>query len=257
MAPAMRLPQLKVTKKNEKNTDKPVLLVAGGREPGENWLRQTAAVFDKIWAVDKGLEYCMKAGLVPDVYIGDGDSVDEKGLRWADEKGVEVLGFSPEKDWTDLQLALHEAGRRIAGATVLVTGAWGGRFDHLLSAVFSLTWSFKWGVLPMGMADEKETLLFLNGPARARLEFYERPYDLSLLSLSSKCEGVSITGVRWELEDTVLLIEEPYAVSNEVLLSSGVKCGVVEISVEKGMLGLYLNFYQPGVEKEDCARQPS
>jgi thiamine pyrophosphokinase len=101
------------------------------------------------------------------------------------------------------------------------------------------------------MADEKEVLLLLQGGGRVSLEFLETPFNLSLLALSPRCLGVSISGVRWELDRTELRLDEPYAVSNEVLPEDERIGGGVEVSLDKGLLGLYLDFWSEK-GKEDC-----
>jgi thiamine pyrophosphokinase len=106
------------------------------------------------------------------------------------------------------------------------------------------------------MADEKEVLLLLQGRSRFLLEFLEAPFNLSLMALSPRCLGVSISGVRWELDRSELRLDEPYAVSNEVLPEDERSGGRVEVSLDKGLLGLYLDFWSKK-EKEDCSKQPS
>lgn len=235
------LPQV-VISGDSRWSEKPLILVAGGRKPDMAWLRGAAAMKRGIWAVDKGLEYCMEAHLVPDLYVGDRDSVSDDAFRRASRKGTELMEFPSAKNRTDLQLALSEAGERFPGAPVLVTGAWGGRFDHMFSAVFSLVWSLRWNVVPWGVADEKEILLLLYGPVSVSLEFTRIPRNLSLFSLSEECCGVSAGGVRWGLEDANLVLEEPYAVSNVVLPGGTGGNEKVGLSVGEGLLGLYLDF---------------
>jgi len=250
MSVKLRLPQVEVCRDGEVET-KPLLMVAGGRQVNGDWLRRTSSACRAVWAVDRGAAYCREAGLIPDLYVGDKDSAHGKVLQWLVEADVETLEFPAGKDLTDLQLALQEAGKRFQDVSVLVTGSWGGRFDHLMSAVYSLVSLCGRGFSPWGMADEKEVLLLLQGPGRVSLEFPEAPVNLSLLALSPRCLGVSISGVRWELDRTELRLDEPYAVSNEVLPEDERNGGGVEVSLDKGLLGLYLDFWSKKT-KEDC-----
>jgi thiamine pyrophosphokinase len=242
MAIKLRLPQVDACTPTA-TMEIPVLLVAGGRSPDVRWLRSVAQTSCATLAVDKGAEYCKKAGLVPHLYVGDKDSADMEVLQSVSEAGVEMLEFPSEKDLTDLQLALSETAERFPGSGVLATGVWGGRFDHLFSAVFSMVWSCKWGLSPLGMADEKEVLLFLQGPERIILEFREIPRNFSLLALSGRCGDVSVEGVRWELHGEEILLDEPYAISNEVLHSGVGNKDKVEICFGEGMLGVYMDFW--------------
>jgi thiamine pyrophosphokinase len=99
-------------------------------------------------------------------------------------------------------------------------------------------------------------LLLLQGRGRFLLEFLEAPFNLSLMALTPRCLGVSISGVRWELDRSELRLDEPYAVSNEVLPEDERRGGRVEVSLDKGLLGLYLDFWSKKGQ-EDCSRQPS
>ncbi|MBC7077195.1 MAG: thiamine diphosphokinase, partial [Synergistales bacterium] len=84
-----------------------VLLVAGGREPQISWL-QEAAKRHRVWAVDRGVESCMRAHVLPELVIGDSDSGSPKAWEWARSVGAEVHKFPRDKDLTDLQLALRQ-----------------------------------------------------------------------------------------------------------------------------------------------------
>ena len=76
---------------------------------------------------DGGLQKVRKLGLPCDLLIGD---MDSGGLEETGE-GTEQIRLPAEKDFTDTQSCLEEAVRRGCDAIVL-TGASGGRLDHLL-----------------------------------------------------------------------------------------------------------------------------
>ena len=70
--------------------------------------RNGAGAFDAVIAVDGGFASLAAAGCVPDLALGDFDS-----LGYVPE-GVEVLVFPPEKDASDMELALGEVlSRRV------------------------------------------------------------------------------------------------------------------------------------------------
>lgn len=68
--------------------------------------RNGAGAFDAVIAVDGGFTSLADVGCAPDLAIGDFDS-----LGYVPE-GVEVLVFPPEKDASDMELALGEAVAR-------------------------------------------------------------------------------------------------------------------------------------------------
>jgi len=212
----------------------PLLMVLGGRAPAPGWLAEFG--FRKeVWAVDKGIDLCRRAGIVPRRLIGDKDSADPNAWRWAVENGVFVAEYESEKDLTDFQIALslvkEEGGR--GRRPVFVTACFGGRFDHLWSAVVSFLHASD-GYLPVGMADDSEGMFFINGPGVCEFVFDEAPEAVSLIPFSCECRGVCLSGVRWPLKDAVLEYEMPYSISNR--LDHRLRAG---LSAESGLVGFY------------------
>lgn len=116
---------------------KRLLLVLGGRAPATSWLQQMGRNLP-VWAIDHGLDACRAASIVPQRLIGDGDSAHPDSWDWAKKQGVPIDKYQREKDDTDTQLALRTASEAAHGqATLLLTGAFGGRFDHAYSTIFS------------------------------------------------------------------------------------------------------------------------
>jgi len=92
---------------------------------------------DVVIAADGGLHAVTARGWVPDLVVGDMDSVDVDVLAAAQERGAAVDRHDVAKDETDLELALDAARR--AGVTdlhVVVRGD--GRLDHQLANLMVL-----------------------------------------------------------------------------------------------------------------------
>lgn len=99
-------------------------------------LRSLASSGLTVLAVDGGLSACAQAGVVPDVLIGDLDSVPPGGLD-ALEATVAVERYPADKDVSDLDLALEHV-LASGGVRAVVTRACGGRLDHQLAVIGSL-----------------------------------------------------------------------------------------------------------------------
>lgn len=222
----IHLPQLSL-KFSTPWPDKELLLCGGGRRPEEKWLQQ-AANNRVLWCIDHGIDCCRREKLLPARLIGDGDSADNASWQWAAANNVPIAKFPPEKDFTDTQLALDMAAQEQAG--IILTGAFGGRLDHLYSTAFTLANS------PINaiMSDEQETLLFISGGETVEMHFAYAPKALSLLSFSSECTGVNISHVKWPLSNVTLKQSFPYSVSNEIQENP------VTVSVAQGILGIYI-----------------
>lgn len=209
-----------------------LLLVAGGRRPAAGWLAQAAGRYP-VWCVDRGIEVCRESQIRPERLIGDGDSAAGAGWAWGRKLGIPVDRYPPEKTLTDLQLALQTAGLVYGEAMVVVTGVWGGRFDHAFSNIHSLKGGEKFGLWGCCAADEKEALILLKGGESAEIKVTAPPQVVSLLPLARQCAGVCIDGVHWPLDGVVLQDSLPYAISNRW---SGRQ---MTISVKTGWLGIY------------------
>lgn len=212
------------------------LLVSGGRAPDESWLRASAAG-RMVCCVDHGADVCHAAKLSPLFFVGDGDSMKAETQSWLRSVGTEFRMFPTEKDETDTQLALAFLAERKASFIVL-SGGFGGRFDHLFSLLYSFVGSGIYGCI----ADEREFLFVLRDGESVKVETDIIPKSVSLLPLSSQCAGVSLNGVHWPLSDALLRQENPYAVSNR--MSSERR---VAVTNGKGILGVYLCWNESGI----------
>ena len=92
--------------------------------------------FDLFIGVDRGSLLLIEQGICPDLAVGDFDSVSEKELALIYSQSKEVLQAQPEKDDTDLELAVKAVFARYPQAQVTIFGAFGGRLDHTLANIF-------------------------------------------------------------------------------------------------------------------------
>ena len=205
-------------------------LITGGRAPAKDWL--DAARRGHLWALDHGIDICHEMKLLPERLIGDGDSASPQAWDWALASGVRTELFSPRKDLTDTQIALHRLKEAHTPCFLLITGAFGGRFDHAMSTIFS----FAHMHLPGLLADEKEACFFLRGNERFAFAAEKKAKAISLLPMTEECLGVNLEGTAWPLQDARLSQHEPYAVSNEFAVESS----SFSVSLAKGVLAVYL-----------------
>lgn len=92
--------------------------------------------FDLFIGVDRGSLLLIEQDICPDLAVGDFDSVSEKELALICSQSKEVLQAQPEKDDTDLELAVKAVFARYPQAQVTIFGAFGGRLDHTLANIF-------------------------------------------------------------------------------------------------------------------------
>jgi len=91
---------------------------------------------DAYVGVDGGCLKLLGQGLPLDMAVGDFDSVSETDLNNIKSQAKQVVQSVPEKNDTDLELALKAVFEEDPTARVSVYGAFGGRLDHFLSNIF-------------------------------------------------------------------------------------------------------------------------
>lgn len=187
--------------------------------------RAARGAFDAVIAVDGGFASLEAAGCVPDLALGDFDS-----LGFVPE-GVPVKLFPAEKDASDMELALEEALTCGAGA-VEVYGALGGRLDHTL-ANLSLLASFAERGLDVVAVGERERIALLVGPAELLVEAADGGI-VSVFSLTDASTGVVEEGLKYGLDGATLTNRTSWGLSNELVGTAA------RISVESGTLAVFL-----------------
>lgn len=216
-----------------------VLLVSGGNPPDTLWLRQVLHSDRILWCADHGVDVCNQVGCIPAYLVGDGDSASPQAWQWAERNHTVIRKVPCKKDVTDTQLALQSIKNQYNdNSFTIMTGAWGGRFDHAFSAIYSLQslYSARQEAILGCIADQREALFFLSNEDNITLTLKKPPKAISLLPLSGESTGVSINGVYWPLDQVLLDNKLPYAVSNEMENAEN----TIWVSQKKGLLGIYL-----------------
>jgi len=210
----------------------PLLIFIGGDPPPGSVLAQLP---DNPYVIvaDSGWEHAVALGFIPDVLVGDMDSIRPQHLEDARRGGVEIIEYPSDKDFTDTELALSTGHDRGFIDITVISGG-GDRFDHLLAMMHSL--------LPYARPPT-EIVCHL---AHARIDFVAGGYSIglavdigetiSLIPLGGDATGVTTTGLTWNLSANTLSATSSRGVSNIT------KSTVVEISVTTGLLAIIQPF---------------
>ena len=175
-------------------------------------LRQLAGECDHVVAVDRGLDALLGAELGCDVYVGDADTVSDKGRALVEAaKDFEVERHNPYKDYTDLALALDSVRRRWPGADVVATCTTGGRPDMALSVLGLLAGHDDAAVW---IAEDKVVARILRAGESWTIESAEGK-TFSIIAIAPNTE-VSERGLEWELNHSPLGLLADTGISNVV-----------------------------------------
>lgn len=169
-------------------------------------------------AADGGAARVLDAGLVPDVVVGDFDSLSAVARARLEQLGVESRAAAADKDESDMELCLLAA--HAAGATrVTIVGALGlVRPEHSVANLLLLADPRFDGmaVVIAGRGSRITRIGTSEGPGEVGLE--GEPGDfVSLFPLGDAAEGVTTTGLRFGLADETLTLGPSRGLSNELL----------------------------------------
>lgn len=180
---------------------------------------QSQIAGSRVIAADTGIRHARALGVVPELWVGDFDSVQEgDDARYS---GVLTKAFPAEKDSTDGELAVTEA--LTLGATRLIlAGAFGGpRADH---AFLHLT-------LALRLAEAGCDVLLTSGAQEGRpLLLGTSSFDyadetlFSILGFSDLSD-LTVRGAKWPLSARDVAFGSSLTISNEVRGNLSVSLG--------------------------------
>ncbi len=200
---------------------------------GEHYQLPDFQSADFIIAADGGFAYLGKHGVVPDLVIGDFDSLSAPPAG-----GPKTIVLPQEKDDTDMLAALRE-GWDCGFRRFCIYGGTGGRLDHTIANIQCLAGLACRG--GRGYLFDRDTVITAvhNGgiafPAGAG-------GIVSVFSCSGTSTGVSEQGLKYPLNNATLRSTYPLGVSNRFTGAPG------SISVQSGTL---LVIYPTNVQEVD------
>lgn len=207
------------------------ILIVGGGELTADFLRAFVdrAPQDFVIAADSGLDVLLRAEITPDLILGDYDSTHVRGaVGYFKEKGVRVETYPCEKDFSDMESALHAAVRRGAGE-ISILGACGGRLDHFLANVCALRIALEAGVRAR-IVDPGNMIFLADRPFSVEKAAAAGKY-FSLIPMTEEVRHVTLRGFKYELTDGTLSQKNAsLGISNEITAARA------EVDFEPGIL---------------------
>ncbi len=172
----------------------------------------------RLIAADGGAARVLAAGLVPDVVVGDFDSLDDVARARLEALGVELRVASPDKDESDMELCLLAA---IDDGAVRLTiiGAMGlARPEHTVANLLLLA-DPRLDDLDVSLVGRGSRIWRMgtaDGPGRT--DIVGEPTDfVSLFPLDAPVTGVTTDGLRFGLTDETLPLGPSRGLSNELI----------------------------------------
>lgn len=208
------------------------IVALGGRPPKQQWMQQLPDW--QMLCADKGAEIVLDAGRKVSLLVGDEDSGNNSAYTKVLAEGGIVQKHPTDKDFTDLQLLLKEIEK--TPCHLLVTGALGGRLDHLQSNLRSLLAYKKVTQKQVLIADGKETLALLFPGELCVVDVKNDTLPkVGVLALAENSVA-TMDHVKWPMEKMPLNLDNPNTLSNRPFDKE------VWAQCDGGKIGFYLCF---------------
>jgi thiamine pyrophosphokinase len=186
------------------------LIVAGGPVCRDDLRGELATGPDLVIAADAGGKYLLELGVYPEILVGDLDSLPGEMVTQITAVGKTVRQYPPQKDQTDLQLALDVAAE--SGITaVTILGGLGRRLDHTLGNIGLLQYAAEAGINARLRDADHE--LFLAGERNVIAT--RTGWAVSLIPLSAEVTGVTTIGLKYPLNRETLYFNATRGVHNQ------------------------------------------
>lgn len=179
--------------------------------------------------VDRGVLTLIKEGIFVEKAFGDFDSVEEEELAFIKKHVGELLTFPPEKDETDMEIAISWAMKQ-APKKIRIFGATGGRLDHFFANIQLL---FKplalHRTVPIEIIDCQNIISLIQAGTHTIERNDEYAY-ISFIPFHGEVEGLTLVGFKYPLTLRHIPIHSTLCISNELISDIGT------ISFSEGIL---------------------
>lgn len=184
--------------------------------------------YEVIIAADSGMNFLYKNNIMPDVVVGDFDSVDKEALEYFRAfENIEIQMLNPEKDDTDTEYAIRYAISKGADSITLI-GATGTRLDHVMANICLLGIGFEENV-EIEIIDKNNRIRLMNHSFSIEKNKQFGKY-ISLIPFEKVVKGVTLKGMKYNLDDYDMGGYNSLGVSNEIVDD------VAEISFKEGVM---------------------
>jgi thiamine pyrophosphokinase len=166
---------------------------------------------DMIIAADGGARHCLAAMILPQVVIGDFDSLTPIELDKLQGLGARLIRYPARKDFTDLELALEYA-REQGAEQITILGGLGQRWDQTLANILLLAGSITQRARVSYIDGNQEIVAIRESQ---KLEISGQPGDtVSLIPIQGDAQGITTCGLEYSLDDDSLNFGTARGVSN-------------------------------------------
>lgn len=203
-----------------------IVIIAGGDINEPHFYKKLFHESDYIICVNGGSANAIKIGVIPDLLVGDLDSLNKTVRKGILKSNPEIISHPPEKDKSDLELALDYATREKPSEIIIIGALGGERVEHFFINLLLLQVPLKNGINAR-IIDERHEICI----AENSYEIAGKPGDyLSLFALTPEVKEIVTEGLKYPLQKGTLYFGSTLGLSNEFTN------GTARITFASGML---------------------
>lgn len=206
-----------------RDDQEPALIIANGEECSQEILGELLEWSPFVVVLDGAIQKVLDYGIKVDVLLGDFDrNIDLEEIQ-AQQSDIQII-HTPDQNKTDLEKAIDyliEKGHKAAN----IVWATGKRADHSITNMTNLV-RYK-SQIKVVMIDNYSKIFPIN---KSFEKWYAQGTPISLIPVGF-CEGISTSGLKYNIDNESLTIGFRSGNSNEAMAD-----GFVKISFEAGEL---------------------
>lgn len=168
---------------------------------------------DMVIGVDHAAFWLIEHNVIPDVAIGDFDSVNPDEMKIISKNVKKVIRYQPEKNYTDTELALRYA-IRLRPSSIMILGGSGTRLDHTIGVLQLFEKSAERGI-PMAFRDTTNEVV-VAGRGRTILTKRGGCRYVSFIPITSTIQ-VSLSGFKYNITKKTIRRGQTIGISNEFM----------------------------------------
>ena len=165
------------------------------------------------FCADGGANFAFRYGKVPEMIIGDLDSIEKRVLEYYKSKNVLIKKFPKDKDFTDFELILKEINKISENKNfvekIFVVGGLGKRIDMTLNNLFIME-KYK----NLVFLQENEEIFYAE---KSFVLKNKKECEFSIIPISEKVEKLTLKGFKFETDKIGVKRENSRLVSNVIL----------------------------------------
>ena len=190
-----------------------VIFLNGEYKYSQQFMDKLVSENAACFCADGGANFAFKYGKMPEVIVGDLDSIEKKVLEYYKSKNILIKKFPKDKDFTDFELILKEINKISENKNfvekIFVVGGLGKRIDMTLSNLFIME-KYK----NLVFLQENEEIFYVE---KSFVLKNKKEYEFSIIPISEKVEKLTLKGFKFETDKIDVKRESSRLVSNVIL----------------------------------------